>query len=51
MATLVVIIGTSFTTPGCLEPVDLAKNLAQNRIISISAANSGFFFKHAYFEY
>ena len=34
-----------FISPRCLKPVGLAKDLAQNRIISIWAANSWFLFK------
>ena len=35
MATIVFIIGASFISPRCLEPVELKKNLAKNRDISI----------------
>ena len=32
-----------FISPRCLEPVGLTKSLAQKCIVSINAANSGFF--------
>ena len=55
MANLVFIIGTIvFISPRYLEPVELAKNLAQNRIISISSSFEHRIldvFKHIYFEY